>query len=62
MSKLTLIFAGIFSAITIFAIATDFALPQGFSDTPKVNKTKNIREQSVYVRGGTGHRGFMHGK
>ena len=62
MSKLTLIFAGIFSAMTVFAIATDYMKPQGFSDTPKVNKTKNIRERSVYVRGGTGHRGFMHGK
>ncbi|MDN5278294.1 MAG: hypothetical protein PWR01_2259 [Clostridiales bacterium] len=62
MSKLTLIFAAAFSALTMFAVATDYASPQGFSDTPKVNKTKNIRERSVFVRGGTGHRGFMHGK
>ncbi len=62
MNKLTLIFAGIFSAMTVFAIATDYMTPEGFSTTPKVNKTKNIRERSVYVRGGTGHRGFMHGK
>ncbi|MFZ5952683.1 MAG: hypothetical protein ACOYXC_18420 [Candidatus Rifleibacteriota bacterium] len=62
MSRLTMIFAGIFSALTVFAIATDFAVPQGFSTTPKVNKTKNVRERSVYVHGGTGHRGFMHGK
>ena len=62
MSKLALIFAGIFSAMTVFAISTDYMTPEGFSGTPKVNKTKNIRERSVYVRGGTGHRGFMHGK
>ncbi|GAB4280338.1 MAG: hypothetical protein Kow0029_24840 [Candidatus Rifleibacteriota bacterium] len=62
MNKLSLIFAAVFSAVTVFAVATDYAKPQGFSDTPKVNKTRNIRERSVYVRGGTGHRGFMHGK
>jgi len=62
MTKLTLVFAAAFSVLTVFAVATDFTSPQGFSSTTKVNKTKNIRERSVYVRGGTGHRGFMHGK
>lgn len=62
MSKLTLIFTLIFSAATVFAIATDYMKPEGFSSTPKINKTKNIRERSIYIHGGTGHRGFMHGK
>jgi membrane-bound metal-dependent hydrolase YbcI (DUF457 family) len=59
MSKLTWIFAGVFSLMTMFAVATDLSSPEGFSDTPKIKKTKNVRERSVYVHG---HRGFMHGK
>ncbi len=62
MSKLTLIFAGVFSALTVFAIATDLAYPKGFSTTPKVNKTKNVRNSSVGVVGGNRHRGFRYGK
>jgi len=60
MNKMALIFAGIFSIITVFAVATDYAIPEGFNSTPKVTKDKNLRERSVYVRGS--HRGFMHGK
>lgn len=60
MNKLALIFAGVFSLITVFAIATDYARPEGFNTTPSVTKDKNLRERSVYVRGS--HRGFMHGK
>ncbi|MGM0599765.1 MAG: hypothetical protein ACQETH_08110 [Candidatus Rifleibacteriota bacterium] len=60
MSKLTWIFAGVFSVVSIFAVATDLSSPEGFSDTPKINKTRNVRERSVYVHGR--HRGFMHGK
>jgi hypothetical protein len=62
MNKLALIFAGIFTTLTVFAVATDFAKPQGFSETPRVNKTKNVRERSAIIGGRTGHRGFMHGK
>lgn len=62
MTKLTLIFAGVFSAFTVFAIATDIAAPKGFSTTPKVNKTKNVRNSSVGIIGGTRHRGFRYGK
>jgi hypothetical protein len=61
MNKLSLIFAAIFSAVTVLAVATDYMKPQGFSTTPKIKKTKNIRERSVYYRGAR-HRGFMHGK
>jgi len=60
MNKLALIFAGIFSIITVFAVATDYVRPEGFNTTPRVSKDKNLRERSVYVRGN--HRGFMHGK
>ncbi|GAB1354607.1 MAG TPA: hypothetical protein PLK28_01610 [Candidatus Rifleibacterium sp.] len=60
MNKLALMFAGIFSLITVLAIATDFMRPEGFSTTPQIRKEKNIRERSVYTHGG--HRGFMHGK
>ena len=60
MNKLALLFAAVFSLITVFAIATDYMKPQGFYDTPQVNSDKNLRERSVYVRGT--HRGFMHGK
>jgi hypothetical protein len=60
MSKLTLIFAGVFTVITVFAIATDLASPAGYSTTPKINKTKNVRDRSVYVGGR--HRGFRSGK
>jgi hypothetical protein len=60
MNKLALIFAGIFSVITVLAVATDFARPEGFNTTPRVTKDKNLRERSVYIRGS--HRGFMHGK
>lgn len=59
MSKLALIFASIFSVVTLMAITNDYAKPEGFSTTPKVTKQKNIRERSVHVHG---HRGFMHGK
>jgi len=61
MNQLALVFAGVFSLITVFAIATDYAKPEGFYTTPKVTKTKNIRERSVGVYG-TRHRGYMHGK
>lgn len=61
MNKLALIFAGVFSLITVFAIATDYARPEGFYTTPKVQKTKNIRERSVSFYG-VRHRGYMHGK
>lgn len=60
MNKLALIFAGVFSIITVFAVATDYAKPEGLRSTPRVTKDKNLRERSVYVRGS--HRGFMHGK
>lgn len=60
MNKLALIFTGIFSLITVLAIATDYLHPEGFSTTPQIKKEKNIRERSVYIRGD--HRGFMHGK
>ncbi len=61
MNKLALVFAGIFSAITVFAVATDYMKPQGFRSTPRVTRSKNIRERSVFVRGGA-NRGFMRGK
>ena len=60
MNKMALMFAGIFSLITVLAIATDFMRPEGFSTTPQIRKEKNIRERSVYTHGG--YRGFMHGK
>lgn len=60
MNKLALIFAAIFTTITVFAIATDFMKPEGFYSTPQVNADKNLRERSVSMR--STHRGFMHGK
>ncbi len=60
MNKMVLMFAGVFSLVTVLAIATDFMRPEGYSTTPTVRKEKNIRERSVHIGGG--HRGFMHGK
>jgi len=60
MNKLALLFAAVFSTITVLAIATDFMRPEGFYEPPQINADKNLRERSVSMRGT--HRGFMHGK
>ena len=60
MNRMVLMFAGVFTMVTVLAIATDYMRPEGYSTTPSVKKEKNIRERSVYMHGT--HRGFMHGK
>jgi hypothetical protein len=61
MNKISLIFAGIFCIVTVWAVAMDYTYPQGFNTTPQVKKVKNIRNGSIHVTGRR-HTGFMHGK
>lgn len=61
MTKLAILFSGIFALVTVYAVATDYRTPEGFYSTPKVKKVKNIRERSIGTAGRR-HHGFMHGK
>ena len=60
MGKLTLLMAALFAGITVLAVAMDTMYPEGFQETPKINK-KSLRERSVGGRSRS-HVGFMHGK
>lgn len=61
MTKLAILFSGIFACMTVYAVSTDYGKPEGFYSTPRVQKVKNIRERSTGTYGRR-HHGFMHGK
>ena len=61
MTKLAMLFSGIFALITVYAVATDYGKPEGFYSTPRVKKVRNVRERSI-GSAGMRHHGFMHGK